>query len=252
MGQITPFLSNTESLLHYSERRLHWVLLITTLLHLAILLTVNINPIMQKLNWLPTPSQLAVTLSPRSETPPDIADFFGIHNATGHHELSTETSPEIKANNNAAKPNSAEEVIALHTNQPSDKAHVQSSTQAPLGNQSLVNRKVISAATFAHEDAAYLYRWQQYIEAIASELYPKDAINQNLTGKLLMMVVLKPDGSLVQATIRRSSGSAILDEAALKIVEKAQPFEAIPKHMLKNNDCIEIIRTWHFRATQSS
>lgn len=251
MGQITPFVSNTESLLHYSERRLHWVLLITTLFHLAILLTVNINPIMQKLNWLPTTSQLAVSLSPRSETPPDIADFFGIHHAKGHHETATETTSEIKASNKPSVPNSAKEVIALHTNQPSDNAQVQSSEQAPLDNQLLVNRKVISAATFAHEDAAYLYRWQQYIEAIASELYPKEAINQNLTGKLLMMVVLKPDGSLVKATIRRSSGSALLDEAALNIVEKAQPFEAIPKHMLKNNDCVEIIRTWHFRATQS-
>lgn len=251
MAQITPFVSNTESLLHYSERRLHWVLLITTLLHLAILLTVNINPIMQKLNWLPTSSQLAVSLSPRSETPPDIADFFGIHHAKGNHEIPAETYFDIIENNNEAVPSSAEEVIVLHTDQSADNARVQTSKKAPLENQMLINRKVISAATFAHEDAAYLYRWQQYIEAIASELYPKEAIDQNLTGKLLMMVTLKPDGSLVKATIRRSSGSPLLDEAALKIVEKAQPFEAIPKHMLKNNDLVEIIRTWHFRATQS-
>lgn len=250
MSKITPFLSNTESLLHYPEKRLNWVLLVTTLFHLAVLLTVNIHPIIKK--WpFPFPNkQLAVTLSPQSDTPPQVADYFGLHHSKGQLQ---ETLPSESALTDSTVPSfesSAQHVISTMTRShqtPIPKVVTPIRSNNP---SKLLEKKVISSATFSHEDAEYLYRWQQYVEAVASEFYPKDAIQQNITGKLLLLVVLNPDGSLHEATIRQSSGHPILDNAALAIVQKAQPFEAIPKEMLKNHDLIEIIRTWDFRGSQ--
>ena len=61
-----------------------------------------------------------------------------------------------------------------------------------------------------------------------------------------MLVVLNWDGKLNDIRILQSSGHKALDEAALRIVRIAAPFQDFPVEMRKKYDQLEIIRTWKF------
>lgn len=113
-------------------------------------------------------------------------------------------------------------------------------------------RKVISAAAHEAKDAAYLVKWQTYIEKYGNAHYPRSILNSNLQGNLRLLVAINRDGSLQGVTIRQSSGSPILDQAAIDIVLKAAPFDPLPSEIADETDVLEIIRTWQFRGKHST
>jgi len=104
----------------------------------------------------------------------------------------------------------------------------------------------ISANTREFRDAAYLEAWRQKIERIGNLNYPEQAKRQHLSGNLILDVALNPDGSTQEITIRQSSGSKILDDAAIRIVRLAAPFAPFPEDMRKDIDVLHITRTWQF------
>ena len=61
-----------------------------------------------------------------------------------------------------------------------------------------------------------------------------------------MAVTLKSDGTVVELQILESSGHAILDEAAKRIVRLSAPFAPFTGELAQKFDQIEIIRTWRF------
>jgi protein TonB len=63
---------------------------------------------------------------------------------------------------------------------------------------------------------------------------------------LRLLVALNPDGQVVDIEILASSGHRILDDAAIRIVQLASPFQSFPVEMRKSVDRLEIIRTWKF------
>ena len=62
-----------------------------------------------------------------------------------------------------------------------------------------------------------------------------------------MLVVVDRDGNLEDIEILSSSGHAVLDQAAIKIVRLAAPFAAFPAPLRATTDKLEIIRTWQFQ-----
>ena len=56
----------------------------------------------------------------------------------------------------------------------------------------------------------------------------------------------KSDGTLEKVDIDRSSGSKILDEAAVRIVQQAAPYAAFPDDIRRDTDILAIPRTWTF------
>ena len=97
-------------------------------------------------------------------------------------------------------------------------------------------------------DAAYVYHWLEEIERIGNQNYPQAARQQRLTGDVRLAVRIRADGSLVDVEVTRSSGHAVLDQAAQRIVYLAAPFEAFSAEMKQEYDQLEIIRTWQFRT----
>ena len=57
---------------------------------------------------------------------------------------------------------------------------------------------------------------------------------------------MRSDGSLERVDLLDSSGYAVLDEAALKIVRMAAPYAPFPPALREKADKLEIIRTWDF------
>ena len=108
-------------------------------------------------------------------------------------------------------------------------------------------RRLTSVATRQSDDALYLHNWRAKIEAIGNLNYPEKAKQQKLYGDLRMVVSLLPNGDIHSVKILESSGYKILDQAAIRIVHLAAPFDPFPQHMQRDVDVLEIIRTWRFQ-----
>lgn len=107
-------------------------------------------------------------------------------------------------------------------------------------------RKFVSASTRDYKFAAYMEAWRAKVERVGNLNYPDEARRQRLTGALILDVALKPDGSVEEITIRRSSGHRILDDAAVRIVHLAAPYAPFPDDIRQEVDVLHITRTWQF------
>lgn len=104
-----------------------------------------------------------------------------------------------------------------------------------------------SVAALASKDAAYLKQWQERVETIGNANYPASAVAQGLFGDVTLKVTQSISGALKEIEIIKSSGHRLLDEAARKSVELAAPFSPYPDNLGKEQDIVEIFRTWQFR-----
>ncbi len=107
-------------------------------------------------------------------------------------------------------------------------------------------RKWITARTREHKYAAYMEAWRQKVERVGNLNYPDEARRANLSGSLLLDVALRPDGSVDEIILRRSSGKKVLDDAAIRIVKLASPFARFPKSIAEDTDILHVERTWQF------
>ncbi|MEZ5490114.1 MAG: TonB family protein [Gammaproteobacteria bacterium] len=106
---------------------------------------------------------------------------------------------------------------------------------------------ISSASTQKSHDALYLDSWRKRIESVGNLNYPESARRQQIFGDLRLLVALNPDGSVKEILILKSSSSAVLDQAAVDIVNLAAPFEPFPPELRGQYDILEIIRTWRFQ-----
>ena len=106
--------------------------------------------------------------------------------------------------------------------------------------------RLTSASTQRRADALYLDNWRKKIEQVGNINYPEEARRQKLYGSLRLLVAINPDGSVENIEILESSGRRILDDAAIRIVQLAAPFQPFSVEMRKSTDLLEIIRTWKF------
>ena len=112
-------------------------------------------------------------------------------------------------------------------------------------------RRFLGARTQEFRFARYVEDWRQKIERVGTLNYPQAARNQKIFGSLQLTVSIKPDGTVDNIEINRSSGQKILDDAARRIVQLAAPYAAFPTDIAKDTDILSITRTWTFtRADQ--
>jgi protein TonB len=109
-------------------------------------------------------------------------------------------------------------------------------------------RKFISATTSEYKFAAYMEAWRAKVERIGNLNYPDEARRNKLSGSLILDVALKSDGSIEEITVRKPSGHATLDDAAIRIVKLAAPYAAFPQEFNKEVDILHITRTWQFQS----
>ena len=60
------------------------------------------------------------------------------------------------------------------------------------------------------------------------QFYPATAKKLNIEGTVLVKVSIKSDGTILKSGIEKSSGSDILDQAALQLLDQATPLPAFP------------------------
>lgn len=100
-------------------------------------------------------------------------------------------------------------------------------------------------------EAGYLAQWVRRVERVGNLNYPDEAIRRKLHGRLILNVLLNQYGRVLQVKIAKSSGHAVLDDAAKRIVRLASPFPPFPRAMRKRYNQLMITRTWIFEANNT-
>ena len=98
--------------------------------------------------------------------------------------------------------------------------------------------------------AFYLASWQRKVERIGQLNYPREAKARGTAGSLRLLVAIAADGALRKARVLESSGHAVLDAAALRIVRLAAPYAPFSPAMRETAEVLEIERTWRFRNSR--
>jgi len=107
-------------------------------------------------------------------------------------------------------------------------------------------RKFLSASTREYKYAAYMDAWRTKVERIGNLNYPEEAKQRNLTGSLVLDVAIRPDGTIDNINVIRSSRQQVLDDAAIRIVRLAAPYSPFPQNFRDDVDILHITRTWKF------
>jgi periplasmic protein TonB len=230
-------------------------------------------------NILPT---LDITVSNRRTPPPDEADYLAQTSQEGGGNTSEKVRPTqaIPEQAPAAKPQQATPAPAqIITTDAAEIKHRQEDKAAPetpipdLTASDLIERSMemvnlnerlhesmqayaqrprhiyVSARTQEFKYANYMSEWVKKVERVGNLNYPDDARREGLSGKLIMDVTMNADGTVRNINILRPSGHAVIDEAAIRIVNLAAPFAPFPAEIIKDADILHITRTWEFSTT---
>jgi protein TonB len=105
---------------------------------------------------------------------------------------------------------------------------------------------IISADTRESTIAAYLDTWKRRIEAVGDDYFPELGPLDGLTGSPTLEVSIEASGQLNEVIIRKSSGSKVLDQAALDILRRASPFDPFPDEIRDDYDRLRFAYKWLF------
>ena len=158
-------------------------------------------------------------------------------------QQATSTNPEAGKQTDISKTLNREALIAASLE--IDRLEAQIAKQQEE-YQKRPKRRFLGSRAKAADDAMYLEAWRQKVERVGNLNYPTAARNQKLYGKLQLTVSIRADGSLEKVMIDKSSGSKILDDAAIDIVKLAAPYARFSKEMKSTTDILDITRTWTF------
>jgi len=104
----------------------------------------------------------------------------------------------------------------------------------------------IAADTRESDVAVYLDSWRRKIERVGTMNFPEVARRQKLSGTPVIEVTIGSDGKLLDTVVRRSSGHVEIDEAAMRILKLAAPFDPFPGELTAKHDQIRIAYEWQF------
>jgi protein TonB len=95
--------------------------------------------------------------------------------------------------------------------------------------------------------AGYLVNWRRRVERIGTENFPERFLTgRGEFGRPVLEVAIGESGALEDIVVRRSSGDATLDQAALQILRMAAPFDALPPEILVRYDVLRFAYEWDF------
>jgi protein TonB len=104
----------------------------------------------------------------------------------------------------------------------------------------------IAADTRESDVAVYLDSWRRKIERVGTMNFPDIARRQKLSGTPVIEVTIGANGKLLQTLVRRTSGHPEIDEAAMRILKLAAPFDPFPGELSAKHDEIRIAYEWQF------
>lgn len=104
----------------------------------------------------------------------------------------------------------------------------------------------VTPDTQASTVAPYLDRWRSKVERIGTLNFPSAARHSGASANPLLEVALTADGSIQSVVMRRSSGDAELDQAALQTLKLASPFDPFPPELAASYRVLHFEYEWQF------
>lgn len=105
---------------------------------------------------------------------------------------------------------------------------------------------MVTASTRASGVAVYLDAWRYKVERVGTLNFPNQARRRAMSGNPVVEVALTSDGRLADVKVKRSSGFAELDQAAIDILRLAAPFEPFPRELAARHDALRFAHEWQF------
>jgi protein TonB len=112
--------------------------------------------------------------------------------------------------------------------------------------------KTVSVDTEEALFAGYLAAWKQRVEQLGTLNFPDAARRTGLSGNPVLEVAIGADGGLREIIVVRSSQQKLLDQAALRILRLAAPFEPFPDDMRREYDVVRFVYEWRFIGERSA
>ena len=176
-----------------------------------------------------------------------------LEQATAHERaadqlLATRNEENLKVNDDPRQEPRPEDTtaIALEAGRESTLPLPQHEDSSMLIHDDDPRQLVISADTRDSIVAPYLDNWKRRIEAVGEEYFPELGELDGLTGSPTLEVSIEASGQLSEVIIRKSSGSSVLDKAALDILRRASPFEPFPPEISAEYDRLRFAYKWLF------
>ena len=105
---------------------------------------------------------------------------------------------------------------------------------------------IVSADTSESIVAAYLDNWKRHIEAVGAAYLPELGNIGSISGSPTLTVTIDASGDLHDVFIRKTSGSTVVDLAALDILQRASPFNPFPSEIAARFDSVRFEYKWLF------
>jgi periplasmic protein TonB len=107
--------------------------------------------------------------------------------------------------------------------------------------------RMTSASAKSADEAAYMHYFEKRVEQVGNVNYPQEARARRIYGHVQLVVAILANGNIKYIEVSKTSGSRLLDQAAVRSVRLASPYEPFPPE-LRNRDEIHIIRTWQYQS----
>jgi len=160
------------------------------------------------------------------------------HELAADQLLTTQTEQQRQVADNPRDDPETEDSTAVALEAGADKTLPlpQDQTATLLIHDDDPRQLIISADTRESVVAGYLDNWKRRIEAVGDEYFPELGELEGLTGSPTLEVIIEASGQLSEVVIRRTSGSQVLDKAALDILRRASPFDPFPPEISPEYD----------------
>lgn len=171
-----------------------------------------------------------------------------IHDQSADQVLSTQSDQDFMVADNLREQPQLDEstAIALESGSERTLPLPQDDAATMLIHDDDPRQLVVSADTRESIVAGYLDNWKRRIEAVGDEYFPELGDLEGLTGSPTLEVSIEASGQLSEVIVRVSSGSPVLDKAALDILRRASPFDPFPEEVSADYDRLRFAYKWLF------
>jgi len=165
--------------------------------------------------------------------------------AASPRSRSAVTGDELEPDVRAALPLESRPLpqVGVNASAASESLHLQ-------GDPSVDDR--LFADTRESQIASYLDGWKRRVEQVGTAHFPEAARSRSAAGSPVLEVAIRADGSLQQVMVRRSSGRRELDNAAIRTVRLAAPFDPFPPAMRERYPELRFAYEWQFMTGRGS
>ncbi len=132
------------------------------------------------------------------------------------------------------------------SNQDLTSMNIENNKKSNNISKSFKIKKLKSNSKVNSDEAIYLNLWQRKIESTGDNVISNE--ENVLNGKVQILASIDLNGNLVNSKILISSGNAIIDSMAIKILEDAAPFSPFNETMSNEYSVLEIVRDWNFSS----